>query len=148
MTALPIRRVSAAIDRLFVDTSAWFAFVNRADPEHSAVRAILRRRAVRLVTSNFVFDEIVTLCRYRLGHETAARVGAILQGAGHLDLVRLTAEDERAAWTLFLDRADKAYSFTDCTSFVLMRRMQLRRALALDDDFKQEGFEILPREEG
>lgn len=148
MTALPIRHTSAAIDRLFVDTSAWFAFVNKADPEHIAVRMVLRRRGVRLVTSNFVFDETVTLCRYRLGHETAARVGAILQSAASLDLVRLTAEDERAAWALFLDRTDKAYSFTDCTSFILMHRMRLRRAVALDDDFKQEGFETLPRQEG
>ncbi|MFT3773889.1 MAG: hypothetical protein QM820_51630 [Minicystis sp.] len=45
---------------------------------------------------------------------------------------------------MFLARPDKRYSFTDCTSFVLMRRLGLRTAVSLDDDFRQEGFEVLP----
>lgn len=61
-----------------------------------------------------------------------------------VDTVRLTAEDERAAWQLFCGRADQRYSFTDCTSFVLMRRMSIDTAIALDDDFRAEGFELIP----
>jgi uncharacterized protein len=132
------------MERLFVDTSAWFAYTNRADPEHRAVRDTLRKAAGRLVTSNFVFDETVTLCRYRLGHKAAAEVGAVLREHDAIDLVRVGADDEREAWNLFCNRTDKAYSFTDCTSFVLMRRLKLARAVALDDDFRQEGFEALP----
>lgn len=132
------------IERIFVDTSAWFAYANRRDPEHRAVREILRRRGVRLVTTNFVFDETVTLCRSRLGHGAAAKVGQVLRGSPAIDLVRLSAEDEGRAWQLFLARADKAYSFTDCTSFVLARRLKLERCLALDDDFDREGFTTLP----
>ena len=56
----------------------------------------------------------------------------------------MTAADELAAWKLFLDRPDKRYSFTDCTSFALMRRLGIEVALALDDHFRQEGFEVLP----
>lgn len=132
------------MERWFVDTSAWFAYANRSDPEHRAVRDALRRAAGRLVTSSFVFDETVTLCRYRLGHAAAADVGAVLRESDAIDLVRVSAEDEREAWALFLKRSDKAYSFTDCTSFVLMRRLKLARAVALDDDFRQEGFEAVP----
>ena len=47
-------------------------------------------------------------------------------------------------WRLFLARRDKEYSFTDCTSFVLMRRLGLDAALALDADFAQEGFRTFP----
>ena len=132
------------MERLFVDTSAWFAYANRADPEHRAVAAALRQCAGRLVTSNFVFDETVTLCRYRLGHPAAVKVGAALCDSGAIDLIRLNADDERMAWSLFLERPDKAYSFTDCTSFVLMRRLKLQRSVALDDDFRREGFDTVP----
>lgn len=132
------------IERLFVDTSAWFAYVNRRDPEHGAVREVLRRKGVRLVTSNFVFDETVTLCLYRLGHAAAAKVGTVLRESSSIDLVRVTPDDEGQAWKLFLARADERYSFTDCVSFALMRRLGLRRCLALDDDFAAEGFESLP----
>jgi predicted nucleic acid-binding protein len=52
--------------------------------------------------------------------------------------------DERAAWSLFEKRADKAYSFTDCTSFVLMRREKIAIAVALDEHFSQEGFAVVP----
>jgi predicted nucleic acid-binding protein len=130
--------------RIFVDTSAWFAYANRGDPEHRAVREVLRRKGIRLVTSNFVFDETVTLCRARLGHAAAAQVGAVLRENPAVDLVRLSADDEGRAWELFLARSDKEYSFTDCTSFVLLRRMHLDICLALDDDFAREGFTTLP----
>ena len=132
------------MERLFVDTSAWFAFVNRRDPDHAAVKRVLRGREGRLVTSNYVFDETVTLCRQRLGHSIAARVGAVLLEPSSADLIRLTAADETAAWKLFVDRSDKGYSFTDCTSFVLMRRLGLKEAVSLDEHFRQEGFATSP----
>jgi predicted nucleic acid-binding protein len=132
------------VERAFVDTSAWFALANRSDPEHGAVRDALRSAAGRLVTSSFVFDETVTLCRTRLGHAAAVKVGGALRAGDVADLVRIGPEDERNAWTLFVKRADQPYSFTDCTSFVLMRRLRLGRAIALDDDFRREGFEIVP----
>jgi predicted nucleic acid-binding protein len=36
------------------------------------------------------------------------------------------------------------YSYTDCTSFVLMRRLRIQQAIALDADFQREGFLLLP----
>ncbi|MBI1731547.1 MAG: PIN domain-containing protein [Gammaproteobacteria bacterium] len=130
--------------RLFVDTSAWFAYANRADREHRKIKDILASFDGRLVTSNFVVDETVTLFMYRLGHRAAVSFGEALFRSRTVDLVRLTPEDEQAAWLVFAGRQDKKYSFTDCTSFALMRRLGLTTALALDDDFAQEGFEVLP----
>ena len=129
---------------LFVDTSAWFALANRRDPDHAAVRKALEALSGRLVTSNFVFDETVTLCLHRMGREAALRVGEMLRDGDSVDLARATAADEAAAWKLFLQRADERYSFTDCVSFVMMRRMDIRKAAALDEDFRREGFEVVP----
>lgn len=129
---------------LFVDTSAWFAFVNRADPAHVAVRRLLETHEGHLVTSNFVFDETVTLCRVRLGHRVARKVGDILLSRSVVELTRATVEDEATAWELFCERPDKAYSFTDCVCFVMMRRLRIAAAAAVDEDFRREGFETLP----
>ena len=132
------------MEQLFVDTSAWFAHVNRSDPDHAAVRDVLRRFGGRLVTSNFVFDETITLIAMRSGHTAAGKVGATLLDARVVDLIRITAADERQAWKLFLDRPDKTYSYTDCTSFVLMRRLGIGSAAALDEDFAREGLRAVP----
>jgi len=132
------------VKRIFVDTSGWFAYANRGDRDHDRVRKVLASFEGRLVTSNFVLDEIVTLCLYRLGHSAAVAIGEAIINARTVDLVRLTPEDEKAAWSLFVSRADKDYSYTDCTSFTLMRRLGLATALAVDEDFSREGFEVLP----
>lgn len=132
------------MQRVFVDTSAWYAHANRRAPQHDAVRGVLARRNHRLVTSNYVFDETVTLVAIRLGHAAALAIGGALRSSERLDIVRLTAEDERAAWTLFGQRPDKDYGFTDCTSFVVMKRLGIETAVALDDDFRREGFDVVP----
>lgn len=86
----------------------------------------------------------MSLCLYRLGHAAARAVGSVMQEPGAVDLVRIRSEDERDAWDLFCRCTDKRYSLTDCTSFVVMQRLQMTTALALDDDFRAEGFLVAP----
>ncbi len=52
----------------------------------------------------------------------------------------LTLDWIEAAWVLFKRYGDKDFSFTDCTSFVLMRKLGLREAPAFDGHFTQAGF--------
>jgi predicted nucleic acid-binding protein len=133
------------MERLCVDTSGWFAYANKADPDHAAVGKVFREFDGRLSTSNFVFDETVSLCLYRLGHDTALKVGSVLLDTDTVDMIRVTPEDEQAAWKLFRSRQDKRYSFTDCTSFSLLPRLGIATVVALDADFRTEGFHVLPR---
>lgn len=98
----------------------------------------------RLATSNFILDETISLCLYRMGHDTARRVGAVLVDSDTVDLIRVTPYDEQAARELFCRRTDQRYSFTDCTSFELMRRLRLPTILALDEGFRTEGFDVTP----
>lgn len=129
---------------VFVDTGAWFAYINASDPDHRRVRDVLDDQPGRLVSSTYVFDETVTLTQARLGHRPALTVGQTLLDPRLVELLHVNAADERAAWELFKRRRNKSYSFTDCTSFVVMRRRRLERAIALDAHFAQEGFLVLP----
>jgi uncharacterized protein len=65
------------VSEVFVDSSAWLPFVDRADVDHADVTAALAPVRGRLVTSNFVLDETLTLLRYRYGwhaaHKSSAR---------------------------------------------------------------------------
>ena len=85
----------------------------------------------------------MTLCLYRLGYRVATTVGEVLLDPTVVDLLRLIPDDEHRTWALLLARPDKTYSYMDCTSFVLMRRLRLQQAIALDADFQREGFLLL-----
>ncbi|MFM8330831.1 MAG: type II toxin-antitoxin system VapC family toxin [Candidatus Methylumidiphilus sp.] len=129
---------------VFVDTSAWYALIDRADPDHMAVSACMRQHKGALITSNFIFDETVTLLRYRLGWQPAHRFGELLRAGGLAQCVAIEAEDEAVAWSIFVKYNDHELSFTDCSSFALMRRLKLSTAIALDADFHIFGLLTLP----
>ena len=129
---------------LFVDTSAWYALLDRRDPEHEPVAAAVRAHRGRLVASDYILDEAVTLVRYRLGWPLAHRLGAGLRSGDLARLVRVLPTDLDAAWLLFTERQDQRLSFTDCTSFALMTRLKLATAIALDQDFRAMGWMVLP----
>lgn len=130
---------------IFLDTSGLYEYLDDVQPRHREVAGLLESsKPCRFVTSNFVRDELITLCLTRRGHDVARRVGNLLMQGGAMDVIHVTPSDEQQAWQLFLQRPDKRYSFTDCTSFVLMRRQGIRAALSMDDHFRQEGFELLP----
>ena len=132
------------MDRLFVDTSAWYAFFNAKDPDHKSVAALLEAWEPRLVTSEYIFDELVTLVRYRAGHALAAKVGQELREGKACMLVTVEPKDIQDAWEHFVAKESEKLSFTDCTSFAVMRRLKLTTAAALDEDFRKEGFITFP----
>lgn len=132
---------------LFVDTAGWMACADAADPAHDAARAA-RDTALEagrfLVTTDYVVDETLTLVRMRLGIGAAENWWAQVEGSPrvrHEAIDALRAEKARAV--MFRHR-DKDYSFTDCTSFVVMRDLRLKDALTTDRHFRQMGFQILP----
>jgi len=139
------------MESYFADTTYIVANVNLQDREHARAERLTQQLAAgergnfRLVITDYIFDEVVTaiLTRTRR-HELAARTGRSLLGSEAWRLVHITAADFEAAWTMFLERGDKRWSFTDCTSFVLMERLGLRRAIAFDENFPQAGFVTLP----
>ncbi|MEP6669176.1 MAG: twitching motility protein PilT [Chthoniobacter sp.] len=51
----------------------------------------------------------------------------------------LTEADILEAWRVFGRFSDKEWSFTDCTSKVLMERLGITRAFAFDEHFRQFG---------
>lgn len=127
-----------------MDTGAWYALADRKDPDHASVAQCLRERAGRLVTTNFVFDESVTLIRFRLGTSAACTFGEELLGGGVARLVSVARRDETRAWEIFTRYRDKGFSYTDCTSFATMQRLGIDAAVAIDDDFRSFGLACLP----
>ena len=132
------------MNRLFVDTGAWFAYFNEADPDHESVAAALLEWEGRLSTSDYVFDELITLLRHRVDHKTACLAGEALRSGDVAALLSVQQTDLDEAWRRFTAERDKRYSFTDCTSFAVMTRLGLDAAAAVDPDFRRAGFRVVP----
>lgn len=130
--------------RLFVDTGAWYAVVDKKDPDHSQAEQFLRNNKIPLLTTNFVFDETITLIRSRLGWNAAKEFGERLKKSGFVSIVAVRDEDEEKAWEIFLKYKDKDFSYTDCTSFAVMERLRIDTAFSFDSHFKTIGFQVAP----
>ena len=132
----------------FVDTGAFVARYIRQDSQHRRARrawAELDRSRTGCFTSSFVLDETFTLLGRTIDLCVRRGPGPGPAGLGSPDHLRPDADDETAAVELFAKFADQQVSFTDCVSFVLMRRHRLERAFTFDRHFADAGFEVLPR---
>lgn len=123
---------------IFVDTSAWFAIKDVDDADHLLAMDFMGQHPY-LITTNFVIDETITLVRAHLSHRDAVEIGERLWRGEMATIVWITREDEQAAWELFKRYDDKDFSSTDCTSFVVMRRLGLVYTFTFDEDFEQTG---------
>jgi hypothetical protein len=99
---------------------------------------------VKLVTSNFVLDETLTLLRMNLGHQAAVQFGEQVRESKIVEVVHITEVLEERAWQIFVKYSDKDYSFTDCTSFALMEERSLSDAFAFDKHFAQHRLIMHP----
>ena len=97
-----------------------------------------------LVTTSFIFGEVVTFFNNRHRHDKAVEVGNKLMSSGSVELVHVDEELFFLAWSYFAKHGDKSYSLADCVSFVLMHRSGIEAALTFDRHFAQAGFTMLP----
>jgi predicted nucleic acid-binding protein len=131
------------MNRVFVDTSAFVAFMDKRDPRHKeALTAFgaLQKRNIELVTTDFILDETITMVLSRAGHQKAVEVGEHILTSKALMLIWLDTAIKIKAWEYFKRHKDKNYSFTDCTSFVVMKEMKIKHYIAFDEHFRQAGF--------
>ena len=137
---------------LFIDTWGWLCLADAKDPAHAAAEQARQRYAGRggLVTTDYVLDEMITRlfskCPFPLAR---AFSGAVFRSAkeGTLRIERIATDRFQRAYSLRLRYRDKPrISFTDLTSFVVMKELGIRDVLTGDRRFAaaQLGFRVLP----
>lgn len=125
---------------VFADTSYYLALGNERDASHTRAAAALRDGSLRVVTSAWVLLEIGDGLSSTALRQNFARVLASIRGDRRTRIVGFSASVFDAAIELYNQRPDKHWSLTDCTSFVIMNRRRIRRALTADRHFVQAGF--------
>ncbi len=117
----------------FVDSSAFYAAADSGDASSERARDVLMAE-VGLVTSDHVLVEVWRLLRDRLGFDAAERFWDGLRlGPARIEPVR--EQDLASAWQIGRLFPDQGFSLVDRTSFAVMERLGVNRAVAFDDDF-------------
>lgn len=133
---------------IFYDTSAWVALTVPGDRHGPSARRlqgeVARGTHGAIVTTNFVLDEAATFIRMETDVESAARLVESLISSSSITTVWIDPGHFESALKLFVECKDKRWSFTDCTSFVVMRELGIPRAFSFDQNFQEAGFTRLP----
>lgn len=131
--------------RVFVDTSALFAYLDGSDVHHASAKTAwtdLLREGDRLVTSNYLLAEAVSVVQKRLGM-TAVR-GLVEVLVPPLDVEWVTPEEHAVSLALLVAKNRSSLSLVDLTSFEVMKRLGMSRAFTFDAHFQEHGFEMFP----
>lgn len=124
---------------IFADTGGWFSVTVPEDENHPAAVRWMAQRTQPLLTTDYVADETLTLLKARGQNRRALTLGQQFFDGSLATIYYLTEDDIRAAWQVFTRYADKEWSFTDCTSKVVMERLGITEAFAFDHHFRQFG---------
>ena len=125
---------------IFVDTGAWYALAIRTDPDHLAAKQLAASAGAPFVTSDYIVDELLTLFSVREQKQRGIEWKRNVLDVGGADIVRVSEIDSQNALHIYESFADKAWSFTDCTNYVLIQRLQLKQAFSFDHHFRQFGI--------
>jgi predicted nucleic acid-binding protein len=135
------------MEPLFIDTAGWMAMADSKDPLHVMSRKTrdhwLENGGI-LTTSNYILDEMLTLIRMRLGIEAAEKWWTMVSESPRCKVEWISPERAEKAVRWFFGRADQLFSFTDCTSFIVMRELGIEKVLTADRHFRTAGFQALP----
>ncbi len=134
---------------LFVDSSAWYAAVDRGDRENGRAKRLLATEEP-LVTSDHILVETWRLIHHFISANAAKTFWDGLR-SGVATIEQTTSADLEAAWAIGERFPDQDFSLVDRTSFAIMERLGISRVISFDNDFavfrygrgRKTAFEIL-----
>lgn len=129
---------------VFVDTGVFYAFQNERAQHHdaaaNALSSVFAGRFGAPFTSDYVYDESVTLVRARTGsYDEAKTVGDRIRGVDpYPDAITMLYVSEglfQRTLETFERYDDHSLSFTDASTIALVDHHDIDAALSFDDDF-------------
>ena len=128
---------------VFADAFYFLARLNRRDQHHQRVLEFSRTFRAPLLTTDWVLLEVADAlaksdCRPRVQEFIRH-----LRRSPACEVISAERELLDKALDLYNQHADKAWTLTDCASFLVMRERKITEALTQDRHFEQAGFKIL-----
>lgn len=133
-------------EAVFVDSGAWIALALNRDPFHTRAAELwtfVLDNGARLFTSIPVVIETFTFLERNTARDVALAWKESLSAVERFEVVPCRLEDLESSWEYFSRRDLHKLSAVDATSFAIMKRRNIRRALSLDHHFASVGFQLV-----
>jgi len=130
--------------KIFVDTSAYYALMDRSDKHHKEAASLwsyLLEQEIPLLTDNYIVVETMALIQNRLGFDAANLCYSDILGITEIRWIDESLHEQ--AFELWSNMGLRRLSLVDCVSFITMRHHQLGKVFGFDEHFAEQGFEIL-----
>lgn len=140
---------------VFVDTGVLYAHhdtdASRHEPGLAALNRVLRDAEYgRVMTSDYVYDEVVTLTQKRTGSvDDGIAIGRRIRGEGYPDAIEMVYATPTlfdAAVETHETYADQDLSFTDAMTVAIIEHHDIDAVLSFDDDFDGVIDRLAPEE--
>jgi predicted nucleic acid-binding protein len=128
---------------IFADSFYYFALINKSDAAHQQAMALGASRADDIATTEWVLVEVLDGLARLPQRTLALKLIARLHSDPRVRLVGVGEMGFEEVLNFYSNRPDQEWSFTDCASFIAMRRLGITEALTADHHFEQAGFRAL-----
>lgn len=134
---------------LFVDTSAFFIWHDQDSAYGEALKTCLEQAGLKgeetkLLTTDYVFAETISLITKRIGKHKGIEAGKNILSSRIIQITTIDESLREKAWTLYVKYKDKDFDLIDATSFITCHERNIRHVLTLDRHFSQMGFKTFP----
>lgn len=127
----------------FADTFFFVAAVNPRDEHHARVIRFSAQFNRPILTTEWILLEVANALAGSASREGFVELDRALRQDPRVRIVPLSSELQARGVALYAQRRDKAWSLTDCISFLVMADGELSDAISGDHHFEQAGFTAL-----
>ncbi|TFH41908.1 MAG: PIN domain-containing protein [ANME-2 cluster archaeon] len=125
---------------VFIDTGGFMAYRNTKDVHHTEADNLIRRALKRefgtVFTSDYIYDEALTLAVVRTGNKNVAKDISDVIRSPRIEMIINDEAILIQADELFFKLFDKRISFTDATTMAIMQHNNIEKIITFDAHFK------------
>jgi predicted nucleic acid-binding protein len=133
------------MNAVFADTFYYLAFLGEKDSQHHRAVRFSEDYSGRTITTAWVLTEVADALAMPDQRPNFVTLLKLLRADPVLTVVPPSESLFQRGLDLYAARPDKAWSLTDCISFVVMEEHGIDEALTADRHFEQAGFSALLR---
>lgn len=128
---------------ILADTSYFLGLLYPRDHLHEQALTQSKRQEIRLITTTWVLMEVANAMSAPLDRQIFVEFMRCFSRAAKARILPANEDWFAHGFDLYRRRPDKAWSLTDCISFLVMWELGIDEALTADHHFAQAGFRVL-----